>query len=436
MKIAVFGAGYVGLVTAACLSNLGNFITCVDIDRNRISDLKKGIVPIFEPGLAELIQTNFKEGRIDFTTDDKLAIQNSDVIFISVGTPQGDTGEAYLAHVFKVAESIGKHMNGYKVIVDKSTVPAGTADNVKNEIRKHQTQNHDFDLVSNPEFLREGQAINDFMVPDRIVIGTECEKAKNIMLSIYRPIERTGRPILVTDIKSSELIKYASNAMLAARISFMNQLSKLCEVMGADIKTVAKGIGLDNRIGPRFLHAGIGYGGSCFPKDVQALIFTLKQNSCEADILEAVNNANERQKALMPSKVKSALKGLEGKKIAVWGLAFKPKTDDMREAPSIVIINELQKMGAKITAFDPVAEETAKKILKDISYVKNPYDALKDADALVINTEWDEFRSPDFPRMKKLMKNFYIFDGRNIYEPADIKAAGFKYISIGRKPVM
>jgi len=436
MKIAVFGAGYVGLVTAACLSNLGNFITCVDIDTTRISNLKKGIVPIFEPGLTELIQTNFKEGRIDFTTDDKAAIQNSDVIFIAVGTPQGDTGEAYLGHVFKVAESIGKYMNSYKVIVDKSTVPIGTADQVREHVKKHQTKKLDFDLISNPEFLREGQAINDFMIPDRIVIGVESDKAKSIMLSIYRPIERTGRPILVTDIKSAELIKYASNAMLATRISFMNQLSKLCEVTGADIKTVAKGIGLDNRIGPRFLHAGIGYGGSCFPKDVQALIATLKQKGCEADILEAVNNANARQKALMPAKVKSILKDLKGKKIAVWGLAFKPKTDDMREAPSIVVVNELQKMGAKITAFDPVAEETSKKSLKDISYVKNPYDALKDADALVINTEWDEFRSPDFSRMKKLMKGHYIFDGRNIYDPKNIKAAGFKYISIGRKSVM
>jgi len=432
MKIAVFGAGYVGLVTAACLSNLGNFITCVDIDTTRISNLKKGIVPIFEPGLTELIQTNFKEGRIDFTTDDKAAIQNSDVIFIAVGTPQGDTGEAYLGHVFKVAESIGKYINGYKVIVDKSTVPIGTADQVRKHVKKNQTKNLDFDIVSNPEFLREGQAINDFMIPDRIVIGVESDKAKNTMLSIYRPIERTGRPILVTDIKSAELIKYASNAMLATRISFMNQISKLCEVMGADIKLVAKGMGLDDRIGPRFLQAGIGYGGSCFPKDVQALIATLKQKGCEADILEAVDNANARQKAVMPAKVKSVMKDLKGKKIAVWGLAFKPKTDDMREAPSIVVVNELQKMGAKITAFDPVAEETSKKFLKDISYVRNPYDALKDADALVINTEWDEFRSPDFPRMKKLMKDYYIFDGRNIYETSEIKRQGFKYYSIGR----
>ena len=432
MKIAVFGAGYVGLVTAACLSNLGNFITCVDIDKTRITNLKKGIVPIFEPGLTELIQTNFKEGRINFTTDDKAAIQNSDVIFIAVGTPQGDTGEAYLGHVFKVAESIGKYINGYKVIVDKSTVPIGTADQVRKHVKKNQTKNLDFDIVSNPEFLREGQAINDFMIPDRIVIGVESDKAKNTMLSIYRPIERTGRPILVTDIKSAELIKYASNAMLATRISFMNQISKLCEVMGADIKLVAKGMGLDDRIGPRFLQAGIGYGGSCFPKDVQALIATLKQKGCEADILEAVDNANARQKAVMPAKVKSVMKDLKGKKIAVWGLAFKPKTDDMREAPSIVVVNELQKMGAKITAFDPVAEETSKKFLKDISYVRNPYDALKDADALVINTEWDEFRSPDFPRMKKLMKDYYIFDGRNIYETSEIKRQGFKYYSIGR----
>ena len=434
MRIAVFGAGYVGLVSAACLSNLGNFVICVDVDKKKIDVLKRDKVPIFEPGLTELIVINHKEKRLAFTTDAKHAIQHSDIIFIAVGTPQGDDGEAYLGYVFKVAESIGKHINGYKVIVDKSTVPVGTADKVKDIIRKNLgKKKHDFDIVSNPEFLREGEAINDFMVPDRIVIGVENEKAKQFMVQIYRTIERAGRPILITDIKSAELIKYASNAMLATRISFMNQLSSLCEKIGADIKMVSKGIGLDDRIGPRFLQAGIGYGGSCFPKDVKALIYNLNEHGCAAEILEAVDNVNTRQKSVMLDKATNEIKNLKGKKIAIWGLSFKPKTDDMREAPSITIINGLQSLGAKIAAFDPVAEEVAKNIFKNVLYTKNPYDALRGAHALIICTEWDEFRLPDFIRMKKMMKHPLILDGRNIYEPKEVQRYGFKYHGIGRK---
>ncbi len=437
MKIAVFGPGYVGLVAAACLASLGNDIICVGRDKKKIDNLKVGIVPIFEPGLSELIKINSKEERLNFTTDSKFAIENSEVIFIAVGTPQGDDGQAFLGYVLEVAKSIGEHMNGYKVIVDKSTVPVGTADKVK-EVIKANLKNKDqkFDVVSNPEFLREGEAISDFMVPDRVVIGVDSQKAKEVMTLVYQGIERTGRPILVTDVKSAELIKYASNAMLATRISFMNQLSPLCEKIGADIKLVAKGMGLDDRIGPRFLQAGVGYGGSCFPKDVQAIIHTLKEHGCSAEILDAVEAVNKKQKRNIVEKIKTEMKDLKGKKFAVWGLAFKPKTDDMREAPSIVIINELQKMGATIAAFDPVAEETAQKELNDITYVKTPYDALKDADALVICTEWDEFRSPDFSKIKKLMKANLIFDGRNVYDPLEMKKLGFKYYSIGRKAVV
>ena len=318
-------------------------------------------------------------------------------------------------------------------MVIKSTVPVGTADKVKAVIRKSQKRSIPFDLVSNPEFLREGEAINDFMVPDRIVVGVESERAKQHMLSIYRAIERAGRPILVTDIKSAELIKYASNAMLAARISFMNQLSHLCEKIGADIRLVAKGMGLDDRIGPRFLHAGIGYGGSCFPKDVKALIYSMSEHDCPAEILESVDSVNNRQKFFVVEKVLSEFnQDIKGKHFAVWGLSFKPKTDDMREAPSIIVINELQKQGAKISAFDPVAEENAKKIFKDVRYTASPYDALKGADALIICTEWDEFRIPDYPRMKRLMKRPLIFDGRNIYDSAEVKRNGFRYHGVGR----
>ena len=429
MRITMVGTGYVGLTTGACLSNLGHDVICLDIDERKVAMLNRGEMPIYEPGLKELVLTNAEEGRIRFTTDTKFAIESSDIIFIAVGTPEGEDGSADLKYVLAVAESVGKHMNSYKLIVNKSTVPVGTAEKVRAAIKKHT--DYEFDVCSNPEFLREGSAIRDFLSPDRVVVGVDNEKAKELMVKVYRSIERTGNPILITDIKSSEMIKYASNAMLATRISFMNQLAPLCEKVGADIKEVAKGMGLDKRIGPRFLQAGVGYGGSCFPKDVKALIKTLNDNSCDASILESVDNVNIAQKSYIIPKVVAMLGDLTGKKIGVWGLSFKPKTDDMREAPSIVIIKELQKHGAKITAFDPVAEHEAKKYF-NISYADSPYGAVEGADCLILVTEWDEFRELDFEKIKSLMAQPNIIDGRNIYEPKEMRALGFNYISVGR----
>lgn len=433
MNIAVIGSGYVGLVVGTCLSDLGNNVICVDIDKTKVEELNKGIVPIYEPGLKDMLERNLKEKRIKFTTDIKEAIENSLVIFIAVGTPPDKDHRADLSAVKAVAKDIGKYMDDYKVIVDKSTVPVETGEMVKEIIRENQKKKKtDFDVVSNPEFLKEGSAIKDFMNPDRIVIGFENGKAKEIIQDIYKGIERTTKPILFTDIKSAELIKYASNAMLATRISFMNELSHLCEKVGADIKKVTIGIGLDDRIGPRFLQAGAGYGGSCFPKDVKALIQTIKQYGCETKILEAVEDVNYRQKRSIVPKLKKIIPDLKDKKISIWGLAFKPNTDDMREAPSIVIINELQKLGAKIKAFDPEAVKTAKKIFRDVEYHEDPYDTVKDADALIIVTEWNEFRNLDLKKIKELMKQPNIIDGRNIYEPEEMKKLGFDYIGIGR----
>lgn len=432
MKITMIGTGYVGLVTGTCLAGLGNDVICVDIDENKINKLNDGIIPIYEPGLKDLIETNIKEKRISFTTNIQYGIKESDVIFIAVGTPSDDKGNPDLSFVCDVAKNIGKYMNKYTVIVDKSTVPVGTSDIVKKIIKENQKIDIEYDLISNPEFLREGEAIKDFMNPDRIVIGYETEKSRKIMEKIYSGIERTGKPIMYTDIKSAELIKYASNAMLATRISFMNMLAPLCEKVNANIKEVSKGLGLDSRIGPRFLQAGVGYGGSCFPKDIKALIKTLEENNCNADLLNAVENINELQKKCIIPKIKSVLGNLKGKTIAIWGLAFKPKTDDMREAPSIKIIGELQKLGANIKAFDPIAENNAKKILKNIEYGNNPYNTIKDCDALVIVTEWDEFRQLDLELVKSLLKTPIIIDGRNIYDPKEMETYGFKYISIGR----
>lgn len=432
MKITMIGTGYVGLVTGTCLAGLGNDVICVDIDENKINKLNDGIIPIYEPGLKDLIETNIKEKRISFTTNIQYGIKESDVIFIAVGTPSDDKGNADLSFVCDVAKNIGKYMNKYTVIVDKSTVPVGTSDIVKKIIKENQKIDIEYDLISNPEFLREGEAIKDFMNPDRIVIGYETEKSRKIMEKIYSGIERTGKPIVYTDIKSAELIKYASNAMLATRISFMNMLAPLCEKVNANIKEVSKGLGLDSRIGPRFLQAGVGYGGSCFPKDIKALIKTLEENKCDTDLLNAVENINEIQKKCIIPKIKSVLGNLKGKTIAIWGLAFKPKTDDMREAPSIKIIGELQKLGANIKAFDPITENNAKKILKNIEYGNNPYNTIKDCDALVIVTEWDEFRQLDLELVKSLLKTPIIIDGRNIYDPKEMETYGFKYISIGR----
>ncbi|MBS3132540.1 UDP-glucose/GDP-mannose dehydrogenase family protein [Candidatus Woesearchaeota archaeon] len=432
MKISVVGTGYVGLVTGACLANLGNDVICVDIDDERISNLRRGVMPFFEPGLREIVETNTAQKRLMFTTDSQLAIENSEIIFIAVGTPSDSDGKADLSAVFQVADDIARFINGYKVVVMKSTVPVGTSHKLKERLKEKMKQKHEFDVVSNPEFLREGEAVQDFMVPDRIVIGADNGKAKETMNSLYKAIERTGRPIFFTDVKTSELIKYASNAMLASRISFMNELSHLCERVGADVKMVARGVGLDNRIGPRFLQAGAGYGGSCFPKDLRALTQIFKEHGCNADMLNAIESVNERQKLSLIPKVKKLVPDLNGKKIAVWGLSFKPKTDDMREAPSITVINELQKLGAVITAFDPVAEQTAKKVVKGVAFSETPLGALENAHALVIATEWDLFRELDKEKMKALMAVPNIIDGRNIYEPEDLKSRGFNYIGVGR----
>ncbi|MEA2036306.1 MAG: UDP-glucose/GDP-mannose dehydrogenase family protein [Nanoarchaeota archaeon] len=432
MKIAIIGTGYVGLTVGTCLAELGNDVICVDVDEQKIENLNKGAVPIYEPGIEDMLKRNFKEKRISFTTGIKDAIQKSEVIFIAVGTPPGKDHRADLSFVKQVAKDIGTYMNDYKVVVDKSTVPVGTAEIVTNTIKDAQKTEIDFDVVSNPEFLREGEAINDFMMPDRVVIGADSKKARNVMEDIYKGIARINKPIMYTDTKSAEIIKYASNAMLATRISFMNEVARLCEKSGGDVKEVAKGMGLDSRIGPRFLQAGVGYGGSCFPKDVQALAQTMNHHEVESKILQSVEDVNEEQKKSLLPKIKKLLPDLNGKTIAIWGLAFKPKTDDMREAPAIAIIEQLQKSGAKIKAFDPEAEKTAKKVLKDIEYTSDPYDAIKDSDALVIATEWNEFRNLDKNKIKELMKEPNIIDGRNVYEPGEMKEAGFNYIGVGR----
>lgn len=432
MDIAVIGTGYVGLVAGTCLASLGNTVWNADVDESKIAKLKRGEMPIYEPGIHDILKLNVKEGRQIFTTDIAEAVQKSQVIFIAVGTPQSTDGQADLKYVLQVAKDIGRYMDGYKVIVDKSTVPVGTADLVKEAIRDAQKEPHEFDLVSNPEFLREGQALHDFLQPDRIVIGAESDKARKIMKDIYKGIARTGKPILFTDIKSAELIKYASNAMLANRISFMNMLAPLCEKIGADVKLVAKGIGLDSRIGPRFLQAGIGYGGSCFPKDVQAMAHTLKEHGCDASILDAVDRINDQARKALLEKIKNHYPSLKGLKFGAWGLAFKPNTDDMREAPSITIIKALQEEGATFIAFDPVAEETSKQDIPDLTYVKTPYDVAKDVDGIILFTEWDQFRQLDMIRIKDAMKQPVFFDGRNIFEPEDMKAKGFTYYGTGR----
>jgi UDPglucose 6-dehydrogenase len=432
MKITMVGTGYVGLTVGTCLAELGNDVICVDIDENKVNSLNNGEVPIYEPGLDNMLKRNFKSKRISFTIDVKGAIQTSDVIFIAVGTPPGKDHKADLSFVKQVAKDIGTYMNGYKVVVDKSTVPVGTAQLVSEIIKENQLEPIDFDVVSNPEFLREGEAINDFMMPDRVVIGADSEKAKNMMENIYKGIARTNKPIMFTDTKSAEIIKYASNAMLATRISFMNEIAKLCEKSGGDVKEVAKGMGLDSRIGPRFLQAGVGYGGSCFPKDVKALAQTMNHHEVESKILQSVEHVNEEQKKSLLPKIKKLLPDLNGKTIAIWGLAFKPKTDDMREAPSVVVIEQLQNEGARIRAFDPVAQESAKKMLNNVEYFSDPYDAIKDADMLVIVTEWNEFRNLDKQKMKELMKHPNIIDGRNVYGPNEMKELGFNYIGVGR----
>lgn len=431
MKLTIAGTGYVGLVTGTGFANLGNDVICFDIDRAKIDSLVDGVMPIYEPGLEELYKRNLNTGRLKFTTDVKKAVRESEIIFICVNTPTNEHQEADLTAVKEVAKSIGKYMDNYKIVVNKSTVPVGTAGLVKKIVKENQQKKIEFDVVSNPEFLREGAAVKDFENPDRIVIGTESKKAEGIMTSLYRSRARTDRPIMITDIRSAEIIKYASNTMLATRISFMNQLSYLCENTGANIKEVARGVGLDGRIGSRFLQAGVGYGGSCFPKDVKALISTLKQFDCDADLFEAVNRINEKQKSVVVKKLKSVLE-IKDSTIAVWGISFKPKTDDIREAPSLKIIEELQNMGAKIHACDPVAIENAKKVLKHVKFFENPYETIRDCDALIVVTEWNEFRNLDMRAVKILLKNPIIIDGRNIYDPKEMRDLGFQYMGIGR----
>lgn len=433
MKICCVGSGYVGLVAGTCLSDMGNDVICVDIDEKKINNLKKGIIPIYEPGLKDILDRNAREKRLTFSTNLKEGIQNAEIIFIAVGTPPDKNNCADTSAIISVAENIGLYMNSYKVVVNKSTAPVGTLEKIGKKIKSCQRKPFKFDLVSNPEFMREGEAIKDFTNPDRIVIGAQSEKAKRIMASIYHGIARADKPIMFTDIRSAELIKYASNAMLAARISFMNEVAQLCEKVGGNIKDIAKGIGLDSRIGSRFLQAGVGYGGSCFPKDVKALAQIMKLHGIEAKVLNAVDEVNEQQKRSLIEKIKKLVPVLKGKHIAIWGLAFKPKTDDMREAPSIVIIQQLQELGAKIKAFDPEAQETSKKVLKDIIYCNDPYSTIIGCDALVIVTEWNEFRDLDFKKVKQLLKQPNIIDGRNIYEPQVMKKLGFNYLCIGRK---
>lgn len=438
MNIAVVGTGYVGLVAGACFAETGNDVICVDINEKKVQALRKGEIPIYEPGLSDLVIANTKAGRLQFTTSLEEGVQKSDVIFIAVGTPQDEDGSADLSYVLAVAKGIGQFMNGPKVVVDKSTVPVGTAAMVKKTIT--ELTSHPVDVVSNPEFLKEGAAIDDFLRPDRVVVGVDSENAARVMKELYAPFVRTNNPILLMDVVSAEMTKYAANTMLAARVSFMNEIANLCEKVGADINKVRIGIGTDSRIGMSFIFPGIGYGGSCFPKDVQALIRTGKTYDVDLRIAQAIEDVNQYQKTTMVTKVTDHFgeSNLKDKVIAVWGLAFKPKTDDVREAPALVICNDLIKKGAKIQAFDPEANETFKVNFGDkagISYHSTNYDALKNADALIVCTEWNAFRQPNFKKMKEVMRGTVLFDGRNIYEPEDMRAQGFTYYSVGRPAV-
>ncbi len=433
MRVSVIGSGYVGLVAGTCFADSGNDVVCVDIDQKKIEALKAGIIPIYEPGLEDLVKKNVREQRLSFTTNLPEAVAGSHAVFIAVGTPEGETGDADLQYVIAAASEIGRALTGYTVVVDKSTVPVGTADLVRDAVAAHTS--HPFDVVSNPEFLKEGAALDDFLKPDRVVIGADSDKAREVMGELYAPFVRTENPIIFMDTRSAELTKYAANAMLATRISFMNDVAALCEKVGADVDQVRKGMGADKRIGYPFLFPGVGYGGSCFPKDVKALVATARDHGIEFDLLRAVERTNERQKKLLVAKaVKHFGPDLSGKSFAVWGLAFKPKTDDMREAPSVEVIEGLLGKGAKVRAFDPVATATARRVLNDrVTFVERPYDALEGVDALFVVTEWNEFRHPDFARMKTLMKAPVVFDGRNVYAPSKMKELGFTYFGIGRK---
>jgi UDPglucose 6-dehydrogenase len=431
VNLAIVGTGYVGLVAGTCFAESGNEVVCVDIDEKKIAGLKKGRVPIYEPGLEEMVRRNIEEQRLFFTTDLSEAVKKSSVIFIAVGTPQGQNGDANLEYVRATAKAIGKAMDGYRIIVTKSTVPVGTADQIKQWLAEETK--HSFAVISNPEFLKEGAAVEDFMKPDRVVLGGDDREALETVKELYEPFVRTGNPILIMDSRSAEMSKYASNAMLATKISFINEVARLCELLNADIGEVRRAISLDRRIGPHFIFPGVGYGGSCFPKDIRAMI-GMGGESAEMVLLKAVERVNERQKVLLVEKVKRHFgEHLAGRLFAVWGLAFKPRTDDMRDAPAITVIESLLQAGAKVCAFDPEAMEEAKKIFGDrIQYAKRNYDALQGASALLVVTEWNEFRRPDFNRIKRLLAEPVIFDGRNIYDPQDLKKLGFQYYSIGR----
>jgi UDPglucose 6-dehydrogenase len=432
MHVAVIGTGYVGLVVGAGLADSGNDVICADIDEAKIARLNAGEIPIYEPGLETLVERNLEDGRLRFWTDVEAAVRESEVIFIAVGTPPGEDGSADLQHVLSVADTIGRSMNGEKVVITKSTVPVGTARLVRDAIEKNAK--HRVHMCSNPEFLKEGAAVDDFMKPDRVVVGVDSDHARDVLEQLYAPFVRTGNPIIFMDIASAEITKYAANAMLATRISFMNMIANLCDAVGADVSMVRKGVGTDARIGPAFLFAGSGYGGSCFPKDVKALIRTLQQESVDAGILEAVEDTNEQQKRVLLDRLDHRFgSDLSGRRIAVWGLSFKPETDDMREAASLVIIEGLLGRGATVSVHDPVAMEVARNTFGDrIEYADQNYDALAQADALLIVTEWKQYRTPDFGRMKSLMKEPVIFDGRNLFEPAQMAKLGFVYRGIGR----
>lgn len=436
MKVAIVGTGYVGLVTGTCFAEVGMDVTCVDIDQKKIDNLHKGILPIYEPGLEEMVTRNVEKKRLHFSTSLKDSIQGAEVVFIAVGTPPDEDGSADLKYVLAVAASVGEHMQHPLVVVTKSTVPVSTAEKVRKALAEQLAKrgsNLDFYVASNPEFLKEGAAIDDFMKPDRIVVGIDRPEAEELMRKLYKPFLMNGHPIYFMDIPSAEMTKYAANAMLATKISFMNDIANLCEIMGADVNMVRKGIGSDARIGTKFIYPGVGYGGSCFPKDVKALIKTAKENKYDMRILNAVENVNESQKEVLFDKVQKHFNGdLKGKKFALWGLSFKPKTDDMREAPSLVIIEKLLKAGASVIAYDPVAMNEAKHTLKDtIEYATDMYDTLNDADALLIVTEWPEFRAPDFDEINKRLKQKALFDGRNIFDPQDMKKIGYSYYCIG-----
>ena len=432
MKVCVIGTGYVGLVAGTCLAEMGNDVICVDKDEKKLEQLKHGIVPIYEPGLEELIKVNVKENRLTFTNNLKTAVEKSLVCFIAVGTPQGEDGSADLKYVYQVAEDIGKSINGYKVIIDKSTVPVGTAEQVTKIIKSQTTE--EFDVVSNPEFLKQGAAVDDFLKPDRVIIGSNSQRATEIMQELYAPFLRTGNPVIIMDVKSAEMTKYAANSFLAVKISYANEIANICEKVGADAEMVRIGMCADKRIGSQFLFPGLGYGGSCFPKDVKALLKTAKDNDCSYQLLQSADDVNKKQRQIFINKIlKRFGNDLKGKTFAVWGLAFKPKTNDMREAPAITIINALLERGAKVQAYDPKAFDSAEFYFKDrIIYAKSAYDALNGADAMLLLTEWNEFRRPDFERIKSLLKTPVIFDGRNQYNGKRLLEAGFEYYCVGR----